>query len=289
MVFGPIVEIIKENELMKSEFFNRSVFIICLNLVLLNSSWASVNSENANSSKETEKVDSSDKKEPSSSSSLRSESDKMVKLPTINESWYIFFDTGVISSSSSGEVERRREDINKVSTGNDGKTMGGLNLSLAFYFPANGHKTMFGPSFSFGASSYNVVNESSQEFDISNSHADLAFSIQHYFGVNIGSGFFIRGDAGLSRVNFSVKHDDFCFFDCDTRSSIEFRDGEKWTFNSYGEEKSVTAISALASAGFGYSFGLGSKLRMQVLLSHTLRPSRIGNMDSTKLALGMLF
>ncbi len=213
--------------------------------------------------------------------------------PTINENWYIFFDTAAISHSFAGDFSDKKEDLEKFAPNDKDSGMVGFGMSLAFYFPFNNHKTMFGPYLAGGLARNEISNNEGDRFAIDSRRIDLAASVQHYFGPNIGSGFFVRGDLGASysELRFTYESGEDCFIFCFSTNSatVNFRDGTSWEARFKGDDKTYEEVSSYALVGAGYSFGLGRKVRMQLMLNHSYRPSSLGAFSSTNLSLGMLF
>lgn len=244
------------------------------------SCWAQGNQHN----KQTKKPHAEEEK---SSSRFRITRD--LTLPTVNEDWYFYFDAGLIFDTYGGDIGQTTEDIEKNDSGSDGTTPGGFATSVGFYFPFNNHKTMMGPILSLGYSTWEIENSHDQEFEMYTKRYDASFSMQHFFGRNIGHGFFLRGDAGVSYYEFATERTSLCLFDCEERASIRFRDGKRWYFENIGDRKTIKAYSANFLLGLGGAWPVGRGQRMQAMLSHTLRPSVEGNLGTTYFSMGMIF
>lgn len=211
-------------------------------------------------------------------------------LPTINESWYILFDSALGNNQFSGKYGDFKEDLSRFGDKDSDTSMNSsIGLALGVYIPFNNHKTMIGPYMAGSFSSEEYDNNNHQSYEVNDRILELAASLQHYFGQNIGHGFFLRSDLGISQVTTEVRKTSFCFFDCDERSDIRFRDGTVWSMENYGDSRKKTVTSAYGLVGGGFAFRLGRQMRMQVSLNHALRPTSEGNLSTTSLILGMLF
>lgn len=152
-------------------------------------------------------------------------------LPTINESWYTLWGLGFSKANYSGNLGDAYEK--------DGDTAGvdrssTINLDLVgFYKPLSGHKTMIGFIINTAGDSMEDTAGNKQSM----STALFGFSAHHFFGKNIGDGWFLRGDVGLAF------------------SSIDF------DFNSvkYDDTSDVT-IGTLLGGGYGFPLGYQTRL-----------------------------
>lgn len=117
-------------------------------------------------------------------------------LSTINESWYTLWGFGFSNSNYSGILGDAYEK-DKSSAGADKSSMA-VDL-LGFYWPLEGHKTMLG--FILNGSTDTLKLAGSEE---SITTSLLAFSAHHFFGTNIGNGWFLRGDIGFARASVDI-------------------------------------------------------------------------------------
>jgi hypothetical protein len=126
-------------------------------------------------------------------------------LPSINESWYTLWGLGFGSASYSGSLGDVYEDAEDVA-GADRSATVSMDI-LGFYWPLLGHKTMLG--FVFNTAGDSIEFSNGNEASISTSM--LGFSAHHFFGENIGDGWFVRGDVGLARasIDFEIGSDDY--------------------------------------------------------------------------------
>lgn len=79
---------------------------------------------------------------------------------------------------------------------------------LGFYWPLSGNKTMIGFVFNTAGDSIEYTNGA--ETTVTTSM--LGFSAHHFFGENIGDGWFVRGDVGLARASIDI---DNVYYDLD--------------------------------------------------------------------------
>ena len=132
------------------------------------------------------------------------------KLPTINEMWYILWGFGLSQESEtygSGLISNMTQSRNMTS---------GINGDLGVYWPSTNHKRMYGLIVNF-SSSYSLPNPEGQadrhreglEDEVSFSSAShlsidedaFSLSVHHFFGKNIGDGWFLRGDIGVTNAD----------------------------------------------------------------------------------------
>jgi hypothetical protein len=119
-------------------------------------------------------------------------------LPSQNESWYTLWGLGFSAAKYSSDVGDMFNTI-KDQPGIDRNDLLNLDL-LGFYWPLEGNNTMIGV----------IINGLSDKLTGPGGHftvttALLAFSTHHFFGKNIGDGWFVRGDVGLSRASVEIK------------------------------------------------------------------------------------
>jgi hypothetical protein len=114
-----------------------------------------------------------------------------------NESWYTYWGLGWSRPDYHHQgISDSLSSLKSI----PGVSNVGLNLDLlGFYFPVNYHQTAIGFIWNYVGDRYSKDGASIQF----NQHL-LSFSTMHFLTRNIGDGFFVRGDLGLSRyvVNY---------------------------------------------------------------------------------------
>lgn len=184
------------------------------------------------------------------------EVDHSTGLPTINESWYTLWGFGLAGTTYNSELQQPLDDIE--SNPNVNRTTLGLDL-FGFYWPLSGHKTMMGFVVSAVGDNYNWTNGSLQV----NQYL-YGFSTHHFFGKNIGDGWFVRGDVGIAKYLLLVTDTSF----------------------SYGTE-SESGFGMLV--GGGYGFPLGKQTRLLVTLKLSKLKAEDTDSTATSLVAGFLF
>ncbi len=149
-----------------------------------------------------------------------------------DESWYFNIGLNFFVPSYGSDVDAA---LNQIKS-NGGTTRVSLGLDIAFYWPLADRQTILGPSLIGESDTYSING-----YTLSLTQAMLAFSAQHYFGENVGDGFFVRGDVGPA--NFGVK--------------AEYPSGATLV-----NAQSATGIGF--QAGGGYSFLLSNETRLGV-------------------------
>jgi hypothetical protein len=163
-------------------------------------------------------------------------------LPTINEDWYTLWGLGLAKSAYSGDLGDAYEHQASLSGSHRSLQMS-ADL-FGFYWPLEGHQTMIGV----------ILSDNSDTIKFSDGHISrlttslLAFSTHHFFGKNIGDGWFVRGDIGVASANIHIK------------------DGT----NTY-DKGSDTPIGV--QFGGGYGFAIGAETRLLVGLYVRQLPS----------------
>ena len=161
--------------------------------------------------------------------------DKQV-LPSINEKWYTLWGFGFSNVTYEDDVQ---SDIDTIRADSDRTT---INMDLlGFYWPDRSYKTMYGVVLNGATDTFRhqevIFGTLPVETTFTISQYTLAFSAHHFFGANIGDGWFVRGDVGPSW--FEV------------------------TANVLGESRSFQSDYGLGLiVGGGYSFILGEGTRM---------------------------
>jgi hypothetical protein len=112
-----------------------------------------------------------------------------------NESWYMYWGLGWSKPSyGNTQVATELDSLkNRPQTSNIG-----LNLDLlGFYFPINRHQTALGLIVNAIADRYNISGSGSIQIN----QYLFSFSTMHFLTSNIGNGFFLRGDVGISKFS----------------------------------------------------------------------------------------
>lgn len=118
-------------------------------------------------------------------------------LPTDNEPWYILFGGGFAGATYKGKFKDTIQMVDDLPGST--KRIGGLALDLGVYFPTSSFKSMIGGNLEMTSDSY--TNEATAgDYRVSIGQALIAMSYYHFFGANIGNGWFLRGDIGLARA-----------------------------------------------------------------------------------------
>lgn len=199
--------------------------------------------ENGKVTKKTEKVETEDdteeanplsKEEPKSFSNTSG-------LPTINEDWYTLWGIGWGSSSYSEVAGDAYEDLEN-SAGADRSSTTSLDL-FGFYWPLSGHHTMLGVAYNYSSD----VIELQSGTDARVSTGQIGFSAHHFFGENIGHGWYLRGDLG-----FAI-------------ATAEISNGSVSVDNS-------TDVGLGAIVGGGYGFSIGDETRLLIGLNYKMVP-----------------
>lgn len=160
-------------------------------------------------------------------------------LPTINESWYTLWGLGFSGASYSGDLGDAYEKLADT-PGVDENSGVALDL-LGFYWPLAGHKTMIG--FVINGSSSSVDDNLGDKLTLTTSQ--ISFSTHHFFGKNIGHGWFVRGDIGFVRGSITVLDN-----------------------NITAEQSSDSKLGVLFGGGYGFSMGKETRF----LLGLYIRP-----------------
>ena len=177
-------------------------------------------------------------------------------LPTINENWYMLWGLGLAHLTYNSEMQSAvdtLEDMPGI------ETFSGTYDLFGFYWPLADHKTMLGF----------VVNGSSQSWENKNarlriSHETYSFSAHHFWGPNIGSGWFARGDVGFSKAR-EVQH-------LGTQTvSLD----------------SGTGFGILVGGGYGFALGRETRLLLNLNYSRRQIDSFVAN--TLGLSVGFLF
>ena len=180
------------------------------------------------------------------------------EYPSRNEHWYTYWGVGGAHFDyNDPDLEKTLSDLESISS------VERIPLSVdlfGFYWPFRIH-TIIGFVVSSAADGYTETTTNSQ-FTIY--QFTYSLSTMHFFGANIGSGFFLRGDAGLSL--FSI--------------------------DSTGPEGSYTAESEggygiLAGGGYAWAFSKGT--RMLFNTNYSIRKEKSEMYGTTSFSVGFLF
>jgi len=124
-------------------------------------------------------------------------------LPSRNESWYIYASIGVAPIDYAPSINESLESF----TGENGMNNLGVSLeAFGAYFPLGNKKTLLGGVLGLVYENYKTSGQFNETpITVISQWADLKFwqysitaSAMHFFGQNIGDGYFIRGDLGIS-------------------------------------------------------------------------------------------
>lgn len=117
-------------------------------------------------------------------------------LPSKNEDWYTLWGFGFSSVSYSGNLGDAYETL-----GDAYDRSSTVNADLfGFYWPSLTPNTIMGVNLNIAADSIEGLN-----VDAALRTYLLAFSTYHFFGTNIGDGWFVRGDVGFTHYNVEFK------------------------------------------------------------------------------------
>lgn len=178
-------------------------------------------------------------------------------LPSINEDWYTLWGFGLSSVDYEKEVQLSVNTIKSAS----GVSRTTVNVDLfGFYWPDSSFKTMYGVILNANNDAFE-----NKDFQLSIMQYTLAFSVYHFFGANIGDGWFMRGDIGPSR------------FVVEAHSRT---DGTITGRSDYGLGLML---------GGGYSFVIGKETRMPLGLYLAYRSAEGETMTTANINLGFLF
>jgi hypothetical protein len=144
-------------------------------------------------------------------------------LPSINESWYTLWGLGFSKTKYKGDIGDSFEDASSAGSRSTGIAMD----LLGFYWPLSDQKTMIGVIINGSADSVKLDGVTDRI-----TTTLLAFSVHHFFGQNIGDGFFVRGDIGFSSANIEVEESGFKWDkSSDSTLGVLFGGGYAWPIN----------------------------------------------------------
>jgi hypothetical protein len=181
---------------------------------------------------------------------------KESKLPSINESWYTYWGFGAAKVKYPSDIQSSLDTINNHS-GNNRSTLA-LDL-FGFYWPLESKKTMIGF----------VINAVSDNYkpsgvDLTVNQYLYGFSTMTFFGPNIGSEWFLRGDIGIAKYLLDV--------------------------TGVGSRITVSTKSGVgALVGGGYAWPIGTETRMLLNLNYGYRKVEGDATKTSALTLGFLF
>lgn len=162
-------------------------------------------------------------------------------LPTINESWYLLFGGGISGATYQGEYKNTVKLMEDTS-GTKGHLA--MSIDLGFYFPLKNNLTMIGGIIDSTGDVYTVKDNG--DYTLSISQALYGASVHHFFGKNIGNGWFVRGDLGLAKAS--------------ARLETPIGDASAKNKSGFG-----------LTAGGGYSMPCGSETRVMFFLNLSSR------------------
>ncbi len=220
------------------------------NIVIADSSSCSFKNELKEGMKAERNITNDGKKKTAKEDSINK---KYEELPSLNESWYLYFGVGIASTSYGSELDTVIDGL---------ETLGIDRMTLAvdvigLYWPLRNYKTMMG--FAINAVGDLFTHPTTQE-TLSIYQHTYSFSAQHFFGKNIGHGFFVRGDVGI--VRFSAE---------------------------LGESRSVSELGYGALGGLGYAFPIGEETRMLINLNCAYRKVLQDSTVTLAASIGFLF
>jgi hypothetical protein len=176
-------------------------------------------------------------------------------LPTINESWYTYWGLGVAKIKYPSETQEQLDEIKAA-----GSDHTSLSLDLfGFYWPLESKKTMVGFIINGVSDSYKING-----IDLAIRQYTYSFSSMTFFGPNIGSEWFLRGDIGVAKFTAEVTG---------TSSSIS--------------EASNTGLGLLV--GGGYAWPIGTETRLLLNANYSYRKVEEDKISTAALTLGVLF
>lgn len=180
---------------------------------------------------------------------------KEAKLPTINESWYTYWGLGAAVIRYPSEIQGLLDQLKSISTSH---TSIAMDL-FGFYWPLASKQTMMGF----------VINGVSDHYEVPSGEANLdqylySFSTMKFFGPNIGSEWFLRGDVGIAKYLVEAKG-----------SGVSLRGSSR------------SGIGFLV--GGGYAWAIGTETRMLLNLNFAQRNAESLKFSTSSLTLGFLF
>lgn len=176
-------------------------------------------------------------------------------LPTINESWYTYWGLGVAKIKYPTETD---ESLDSFEAAGADKTTIALDL-FGFYWPLQSKQTMLGF----------IVNTVSDTYEMNGVELAVrqytySFSTMTFFGPNIGSEWFLRGDIGVAKYQLEVTG-----------------------LGATVEESSKSGLGVLV--GGGYAWAIGTETRLLLNLNYANRNVKSEKVSTTALTLGVLF
>lgn len=118
-----------------------------------------------------------------------------VDTPSRNENWYTLWGFGFSSAKYADKDQKVLDGLTNVT-----RTTVNVDV-LGFYWPFNTHRTMQGVILNSVSDSF---SDSSGRLTLSQSL--IAYSVHHFFGQNIGDGWFLRGDIGIAQYSISFSN-----------------------------------------------------------------------------------
>ncbi len=178
-------------------------------------------------------------------------------LPTINESWYTMWGLG--GNKINYNDSSTQKDADYLT---DVASRSSYNFDFfGFYWPMSDHKTMMGFIVNAATDAWSTSTlKTSQRLTVT--HIIYGFSTHHFFGANIGDGWFIRGDIGPSISSTSYT-------------------------NSISDETYSTRTGIGLLGGGGYGWAIGQETRM--LLGGNLAHRSVKKFSTTVLNVNLNF
>jgi hypothetical protein len=168
------------------------------------------------------------------------------------EDWYWTFGLGYAFSHYPSDVEESIDPIKEA-----GASHFPVAYDLGFYWPSIDDHSVVGVSLHGSTNSYTYDDYN----NVSVQQSGVYASYLRFFGSEMGSGFFLRGDAGLSLLLYNL-------------------DGSSATSSNTGLG---------LNAGAGYGFKLSEKTRLILLGVYSYRRVNDGNYTDFTLTIGPMF
>lgn len=144
------------------------------------------------------------------------------QLRSLNESWYTLWGLGFSSNSYDPSTQ---ETVTSSTTGMIRSVQLSIDM-LGFYWPINDHHTMHGIIVAGQSDNYRHIL-TNNIFSI-NSYL-YAYSIQHFYGTNIGDGWFLRGEIGLAKMIITSSNNGTTYSGItDSGTGIDLGGGYAW-------------------------------------------------------------
>lgn len=177
--------------------------------------------------------------------------------PSKNESWYFYAGLGWAGPSYPASLQESFDALNSQ----PGVSHFPLSMDLlGFYFPmTSDHRTALGPIVSGVGDRWTIGTEWMQF-----NQYTYGVSLLHFFGANMGDGFFLRADAGAAR---NVLMESSTFLE--------------------GIAVSDWGVGALLGAGYGW--GINDQTRFLMNANYSYRSIQDFNIGTFAISAGFLF